>query len=519
MNSTASSLKHISKVSSDNIVIGFDLMSNLTYMSVLSTGGLSRDRVIEHCSQQRYVTAVFFEYVFILVKGLGLGYAQAFQLVSGKARASTIKSLFLRFAASLSSGESEREFIIQEASVEAKRYANEYERGIINLGKWTDAYAAILVSVTLIIVVSLVSTMMGSFGDNFIVIMAFTLFFITSIGVYTIYKVSPVEAKIYTAPTGTTRERRLARTLMLTVPPIGIVAAILIGFQFDLIAGFSVAFLLIGTSLMPGGYFIWKDDAIVTRLDMELPTFVRSLGNVAGSTRVTLTEALKRLDTKSMGSLGPHIDRLYTRLAAQLPTRACWENFRRETGSELANRTTTMLVDAAELGSRPDKVGQICSDFALSVTQLRASRHLTASTFSFLTMAMHATMVFILVFVLEIIDSFTANLTLISSEVLNETGGGIIVPDGVQLPPGISVPTGSDLAAGGLDIFGAQDMTLTTYAVIMVIVVLTVANSLAPKFADGGSNLKIASYLSIMCIVSGIILGIVPLLTAKLFAI
>ncbi|MCH8309053.1 MAG: hypothetical protein IIB17_00990 [Chloroflexi bacterium] len=150
---------------------------------------------------------------------------------------------------------------------------------------------------------------------------------------------------------------------------------------------------------------------------------------------------------------------------------------------------------------------------------MRASRHLTASTFSFLTMAMHATMVFILVFVLEIIDSFTANLTLISSEVLNETGGGIIVPDSVQLPPGISVPTGSDLAAGGLDIFGAQDMTLTTYAVIMVIVVLTVANSLAPKFADGGSNLKIASYLSIMCIVSGIILGIVPLLTAKLFAI
>ena len=108
MNSTASSLKHISKVSSDNIVIGFDLMSNLTYMSVLSTGGLSRDRVIEHCSQQRYVTAVFFEYVFLLVQWLGLVYAQAFPLVSGKARASTIKSLFLRFAASLSSGESER---------------------------------------------------------------------------------------------------------------------------------------------------------------------------------------------------------------------------------------------------------------------------------------------------------------------------------------------------------------------------------------------------------------------------
>ena len=518
MNSTASSLKHISKVSSDNIVIGFDLMSNLTYMSVLAAGGLSRDRVIEHCSRQRYVTAVFFEYIFILVKGMGIGYAQAFQLVSAKARASNIKSLLLRFAASLSSGESEREFIIQEASVEAKRYANEYERGVENLRKWTDAYAAILVSVTLIIVVSLVSTMMGSFGDNFMVIMAFTLFFITSIGVYTIYKVSPVEAKIYTAPTGTTRERRLARTLTLTLTPIGIAAAVLIGLQLDLMAGFSVAFLLVGSSLIPGGYYIWKDDVIVTRLDMELPTFVRSLGNIAGSTRVTLTEALKRIDTKSMGSLGPHIDRLSTRLAAQLPTGACWENFRRETGSELAHRTTTMLVDAAELGSRPDMVGQICSDFAQNVTQLRASRHLTASTFSFLTIAMHATMVFTLVFVLEIIDTFSSQLSSVSSEVMGEIGGGVTLPDGVQLPPGISLPTGGNLA-GGLDIFGSQDITLSSYAVIMVIITLTIANSLAPKFADGGSNLKIGSYLSIMCLVSGIVLGIVPMITAKLFAV
>jgi flagellar protein FlaJ len=177
-----------------------------------------------------------------------------------------------------------------------------------------------------------------------------------------------------------------------------------------------------------------------------------------------------------------------------------------------------MMVDAAELGTQPAEVGQICSEFAMNVTQLRAVRHLTASTFSFLTMAMHATMVFILVFVLEIIATFNSMLVVVSSEVLNETTGGVEIPDNVLLPSRISIPKGGDLA-GGLDIFGTQDMTITSYAIIMVIIILTVANSLAPKFTAGGSNLMIASYLGIMCVISGIVWGIVPMLTEKLFAI
>jgi archaellum biogenesis protein FlaJ (TadC family) len=127
-------------------------------------------------------------------------------------------------------------------------------------------------------------------------------------------------------------------------------------------------------------------------------------------------------------------------------------------------------------------------------------------------MAMHATMVFILVFVLEIVDTFNSMLAVVSSEVLNESAGGVEIPDNVQLPPGVSIPEGDNLA-GGLDIFGSQDMTITSYAIIMVI------NALAPKVTAGGSNLKIGLNIGIMCVISGIILGVVPMLTAKLFAV
>ena len=130
MSSITSSPKRIEKVASDNVVVGFDLLSNLTYMSVLSMGDLPRDQVLEHSGRQRFKTAVFFEYIYLLAKRMGLEYTQAFQLVSEKARATNVKSLLLRFAASISSGESEREFIAQEAKVQAEQYGNEYDRSV-----------------------------------------------------------------------------------------------------------------------------------------------------------------------------------------------------------------------------------------------------------------------------------------------------------------------------------------------------------------------------------------------------
>ena len=518
MSSTTSSPRRIEKVSSDNIVVGFDLLSNLTYMAVLSEGGLPRDQLLEQCSRQRFKTAVFFEYIYMLSKRMGLEYTQAFQLVAEKARASNVKSLLLRFAASISSGESEREFIAEEAKSAGERYTNEYERSVENLRKWTDAYAAILVSVTLIMVVSLVSAMMGSLSQNFIIIMAFTLFFITSIGVYTIFKVAPVEDMTYDTPEGVTRDRRMARLLLLTLAPLGVILALLLSTQFSLLGGAAVAFLLIGVSLLPAGFYAWKDDVSVAKLDSELPTFLRSVGNVAGSTGVTLTEALKRIDRRSLGSLEPHINNLHVRLDARLPTHDCWEKFRQETGSELVNRSTHMLVDGSELGGRPDAAGHICSEFALHVTQLRAKRQLTSSTFSFLAVPMHATMVFILLFVLEIVTSFNSRLAEAPGDNLGQAAGAITVPEGVQLPPGVSIPQEGELAAG-LDIFGSQDMGVTSLAIVMVIVILTVANALAPKVAAGGSRLKIVSFLSITCVISGLTLAIVPVLTNALFSV
>ena len=78
------------------------------------------------------------------------------------------------------------------------------------------------------------------------------------------------------------------------------------------------------------------------------------------------------------------------------------------------------------------------------------------------------------------------------------------------------LPQQGNIAAGS-EIFGSQDLTLVTYTILLVIVILTVANTLAPKFAAGGSHLKIASFMSVMLLISGVVLLVVPFITSALF--
>jgi flagellar protein FlaJ len=517
--------KHVStaidKVSSDSTVIGYDLLSSLAYMSVLAIGGLPRSQILEGTAKQPFQVSVFFEYVFILAKRIGFEYTLAFEMVANRAKAGNVKSLLLRFSAAISSGESERDFIIQESTLERDRYKNDYERAVENLRKWTDAYGAILVSVTLIMVVSLVSSLMGSLTETFTILMAAVLFFITSMGAYVINGVAPKENITYDTKYGITRERMLAKRFLKFGVPAGLITAFIIAPTYSLLPGTAIVFACLGVSLIPTAYFQMVDHNKISKLDEEMPTFIRTIGNIAGSTGVTLSEALKRIDIASMGTLGYYIERLSIRLKAQIPTDKCWEKFRIETGSELVNRSTHMLVDGAERGGTPDDVGNLTSEFCNTIVQLRATRELTSATFLYLTIVMHAVMAFILVFVLAILTSFNNELVAVHAESMGEatSEASLTVPDNLSLPPGIALSAGGGSMPNPIDMFGSPDMRVTSATIMFVIFILTFANSLAPKFASGGNNLKIAGLLCIMCLVSATVITIVPMLADQIFTI
>ena len=364
----------------------------------------------------------------MLTRRLGFEYARSFQLVSEKAKADVIKSLLLRFAGSIATGEPEQAFLSQEARVEREReqYTSQYQRSLETLTKWGDAYAALLVSVTLIIVISMISTMLYDAGQVFILMLTGTMFIMSFFGAYIICKSAPNEVMTYKNRDGP-RERRISTFLLMTLGPVGVLGAVFFGAT----SGLGVALLILGLSMMPAGIYAYLDNMKVSTLDMEVDKFLRSLGAVAESLGTTLTSAMTRIDRRSLRALEPYIRRLQARLRSRITPKICWDRFVDETGSELVHRSTAMFVDGTGLGGSPEKVGAIASDYALNISLLRSQRHVRALPFAYLTIPLHGAMTALLVFILEIMISFNERLTVAGADLLGSSSGGssVSVPD------------------------------------------------------------------------------------------
>ena len=486
MNSTKSSRKGIERVSSDSATLSFDLYSNLTYMSALSMGEAPRDMIFQQVMTRPYKTALYFKQVYLLTKKLGFEYGRSFQLVSKRAGAETIKSLLLRFAGSIASGESEHEFLTQEARVEREQYISQYQRSLETLQKWGDAYAALLVSVSLIVVVAMIPTMLYDIGDAFVMMLAGTMFFMSMFGAWIIYKTAPVEVKSYKSRKGP-KERQRVKPFLITLGPLGVLLAGIL-----VISGLAgLGLLTFGLCLMPAGIYAFMDDMKVDAIDQEMSKFIRSLGSVAESLDSTLTAAMAQIDRRSLGNLDPYVKRLQSRLRNQITPALCWERFKDETGSELVARSTSMFVDGMALGGSPEKVGRIASDYALSIGLLRQRRTVTTTPFAYLTVPLHGAMTALLIFVMEIMAAFNGKLIEAIDELAGQAGSVAL-----QIP--------------NLPVFQPKDMTQNFVITMGAVLILTVANTMAAKFATGGHNYKLAFYGSIMCTLSGLNMFLIP---------
>ena len=424
MTSTKSSPKRIRKVSSDSSALSFDLITNLTYMAVLATSNTPRDVILENVARQRFQTAIYFKQVYLMAKRLGFEYSSSFQLASQKASAQRMKTVLLRFSGAISSGESEGDFVTQEAAVEREQYYSWYERSLETLQKWGDAYAALLVSAALIVVVSLISTMLMNVGPGFIILLTGTMFGVTLLGVYVIFKAAPHEIKTYKGARAP-KDRRKATLLFFTLAPTGALAAAYLAFTL----GLGWAYLAIGLCLLPSAIYAYKDDSTVSRIDQEVANFIRALGNVAGALGITLSAAMGKIDRRAMGAtLEPYIKRLQVRLGSQIQPEMCWDRFRDEIGSELVTRTSAMFVDGIGLGGTPERVGELSSGYALNIALLRAKRHVTALPFAYLVIPLHGAMTGLLIFVLEIMRAFSDRLTVATSEITSEGSTGLVIP-------------------------------------------------------------------------------------------
>jgi flagellar protein FlaJ len=274
--------------------------------------------------------------------------------------------------------------------------------------------------------------------------------------------------------------------------PVAVVCLIV-----SLLAGFGLGwtFILVSILVIPVGVAGFLFDRKVSRKDQDISTFLRSLGNVASAVGITVSNALERLDLRSTANLSGDVRNLRSRLDSRLKPDACWQRFSLETGSETIYRSVKMFYDANRLGGDPEEVGNRSSVLAMTLDFLRAKRGQVSSSFIILAFALHAAIIALLVFVVQVIVLF------------GEVVEGVYTEGAEE-----AQQTATEVFS-----FSFESIGLLQTLVIPCILVLSFTTAFAVRAADGGSWHKTFAYLGVTLGLSGVGLVVVPMLSDTMF--
>jgi flagellar protein FlaJ len=474
--------------------LAFDLVTQLTYMAAIATTGVSRAQLFEHTASLGYSTSILFRRIHWAAQRLNYDYAQACEVVAETLTDENLRSLLLRFASSLASGEREEQFLARELDVQLVTYGKQYERDLETLQRWTDAYVALMVSAALIVVISFVSMMIYSMGAGIIVGLAAIVIAVTFVGSWLVYSVAPVEIKACTKAEQA-YERHFAALLARYVLPLGLTASagvMQLGF------GLPLAFITMSMFLLPVGLLAVREDLQIDRRDRDIASVLRALGSMVAAMGSTVGEALSRLNRRSLGSLEPQVKRLHVRLKSGLRSDLSWARFAAESGSELVTRSVRIFWDGLRLGGDAERIASLASAFSMKVSLLRASRKLVSSTFTFIMIPLHTVLLAILLFVTEVLVIFGQKLAEVQQQGLS---GGVAAEANVDTSL----------------VFVSPNIAFVRAFVVVVILVLTVANTFAPYAASGGHIYKLCLYGAVMAFISGLSMLLVPAIVHAIF--
>ena len=467
-------------------------------MTAIATAGVPRAGLFQYAANLPYASATYFRNISRVARYLNVDYAESCRIEADSTKEEDVKGFLLRLGGSLSSGEDEKEFLARESQVQGENFANEYEREVEALKRWTDAYVALIVAAGLIVIVAVISMMIYQVGILFVVGLALAMVAVSCLGAWIIYVAAPKEIKTRSKSPSSKLQKRVARISTVTMASAAVVGALMLLLRLDI----GWILMAISAIVFPIGLLMRKDDSNITKKDEDMATVVRVLGNVTAATGTTVADALNKIDRRSMGHMEPEITRLRLRIKAGIHPDMCWNALVEETGSELVERTVQMFWDSISVGGEAGAVGKSSSFFASRIAFMRSSRQMTANTFTWLTIPLHLAMVGLLEFIVEI-------MTLFSTGVANNANALV---SATQADLGTQGPQINDLFT-----FGQVNLTFVNVLVTSVVLVLTASNAFAPKAAEGGHGLKLLFNLSITMTISGALMIIVPLAAESIF--
>lgn len=485
--------------------IDMDIIYMVTYMNSIATSNISRDEIFKKVSErEEFVCSKYMKQVYLLARNWNYEYSTACYIIANRMANERLKNLLLRLSNAMAAGEPEKKFLENEWLTMMLIYKNEYERSLESLKKWTDAYSALLVSMSFISITVVLSVVLYNIGDPAITLIATAsmVALVAGIGVFILRSEAPKEIKVHSLAHGSA-EQQAIKNLTKILVPIAVIAA-----SAMLLLGFDTGYVLIvvGIIVFPIGLVGQKDDKNVDTRDRDFSQFTKILGSVVGSMGLTVKEGITKVDQKSIGTLEPMVKKLYSQLIMGIDPSLCWSRFVGSTGSELINKCTHIFIDAVDMGGDAIKIGKLVNSTNLEVVLLRMKRKLVSSSFTTLIVPMHLCMAGLVVFVVQILVTFAGMIARLYSTLNFDVGGDVSAGSGMT--PGMI----------GFNLFQNVPSELMLEYCVFLVIILTIANTMAARYVDGGGNYKIFFYGPIMSVTSGISLIIVPILVQSIFS-
>jgi len=486
------------KISFNKDFLKGDLFCHLTYMSAIATSNLPRNMLFEYAANLPYNSSRYIRKVHFLAKKLNYDYSEACRLVGEETKEPEAKAILLRMANAFASGEKEADFLSREARVIGETYRSDYESSVESLKKWTDAYVALILSASVVVVISVVSMLIFPMETSFTVILTWLVLLSTVLGAWIMYRASPKDIKTHSLPNKSSEQKIANELFKFMVLPMFIIIMLL---MLVMKANLGWSMLVTAILILPSGIFAMLDDRKIDKVDSDIAGFLRSLGGVTKAIGTTVTEAIGRLDFGALSSLKKAATNLNTSLLLGIKPELCWQKFICSTGSEHINRSVRIFWDGIVVGGDPEKVGNQSSTFAMEIALLRSKRKMISSSFTYTCLVIHATIAILLVCINQVMLNFSSLI----QNVGDMTTGGM---DSL-----VQMPTFQFFAenSGSLQLL---DMMVTT-----MVVTLTIVNAAAMKVVDGGHNLKFLFYFGITLAISGFSLILLPDIMKGIFGV
>ena len=490
----------------ENKKMGADLLFMYTYMAAITTASITRPEIFAYTAERfEYVSSRYIAKVQRLVRGWNYSYAEGLRIVAEQVRNDTLKSMLNRYANSTDAGIPDDAFIETELSTVRNIYRNTFEQGVELLKKWGDAYIAMLLSGTLVAIIIMISVAIyapdgieSALGASYAIIIA-----ISGFGLGIMYKAVPDDPKTHGLADICSREQGMVRRMERTVVPI----AAMVCLVFALLGvNAGIIFLLVGILIMPLGVIGYIDDQNIIKRDEDFSTFIRGLGSVMGGKGITTGDALKEVDKKSLVYLEPFINSVYSKLNLGLDEGLIWQRFIGECGSNLIYKYMNIFRDAVALGGSPDQIGKVVGSSMLEQVLLRSKRDMLVKGFVVLLVPMHGAMVGIFIFLFDILLTMSQAVEAVMAQFSETTAA---------LSGSTSSIGGGMMSSMNFFVDFPEDI-MTTY-VVTILILLTIANTLAGKIVAGGDRYMYYFFAGLLCVITGVLYIVAPVMVGIFF--